>query len=580
MRLVEVSFLVGLLACGTACSATSSSRGSASGGAGADGGSGIAGGGGDGGSGTGSAPTPVSVDLQFVGKGSGRVTSSPPGIDCPGACSMTVPAGTGISLVAAPEASSTFVGWGGACSGTTCRFAADRDGTVWANFEVAAPSDVTLTVSLAGSGSGRITSAPAGIDCPGTCAMKAPAGSSVTFTAAPADTSSFAAWSGACSGTGACVVAARADASLQARFDLKGHPPPDDCAGLLPADPGAPGASHSIAFGNPAGVPFCMPGFVDGDGTLALDLWDGRPGYGRSIDFVSPSGTTLSSIGNGGQSVLTEQADGFLALNFSGGGSWWVSRLDSRGQEKARTSMFNEGRGMAVDPTGGAVVPRIGLAPSGATTSLELFSYDAHLAPRWHAVLPAESLAGLAVDRAGNTLVVFDGDDHYGPDTVAAVWVDHDGAVGPEFELLGALPSGSAAHLVTFTLAERVGSGLFVGAEGTWRTQVATLSTKPAAPPAWLASRPLSSLHMIHSGQGYAVLPNPASGDCAQAIEVVSATGKTCGSQTFRAAAGTCNTSWIRVGYDGTVVQNAPQSPACSGRTCSCSWQWWSAFYR
>ena len=57
--------------------------------------------------------------------------------------------------------------------------------------------------------------------------MKVPPGSSVSFTAAPADGSSFATWSDACSGTGACVVSARADASVGARFDLKGHPPPD-----------------------------------------------------------------------------------------------------------------------------------------------------------------------------------------------------------------------------------------------------------------------------------------------------------------------------------------------------------------
>src|SRR6185503_12441507 len=147
-------------------------------------------------------------------------------------------------------------------------------------------------------------------------------------------------------------------------------------------------------------------------------------------------------------------------------------------------------------------------------------------------------------------------------------------------QISGPVPSGTQAHLITFSVAERVGSGLFVGAEGSWRVQLDSLSTAPAPPPSWLASRPVSPMHMVHGGQGYAVLPNPAVGDCAQTIDVVSPSGKTCGSQTFRAVAGSCATNAIRVGYDGTVVQTLPGVPSCSGRSCSCTWQWWTGFYQ
>ena len=78
-----------------------------------------------------------------------------------------------------------------------------------------------LSVSLVGSGSGRVTSSqPAGIDCGPTCSASLDAGSSVTLTAAPVAGSYFAGWSGSCSGTGACPLAMDAVKAVRARFSL------------------------------------------------------------------------------------------------------------------------------------------------------------------------------------------------------------------------------------------------------------------------------------------------------------------------------------------------------------------------
>lgn len=63
-----------------------------------------------------------------------------------------------------------------------------------------------LTASLAGTGSGSVASTPAGIACGATCKAGFAAGSSVTLTATPSANSTFVGWSGACSGTGPCVV--------------------------------------------------------------------------------------------------------------------------------------------------------------------------------------------------------------------------------------------------------------------------------------------------------------------------------------------------------------------------------------
>ncbi len=78
-----------------------------------------------------------------------------------------------------------------------------------------------LSMNLAGTGSGRVTSnPPATIDCTATCSASLDAGSSVTLTAAPAAGSEFIGWSGACSGTGMCTISMDAAKAVTARFSM------------------------------------------------------------------------------------------------------------------------------------------------------------------------------------------------------------------------------------------------------------------------------------------------------------------------------------------------------------------------
>src|SRR5690606_15138756 len=64
----------------------------------------------------------------------------------------------------------------------------------------------TLTVQVSGGGTGRVTSAPAGIDCPGDCVQTYPVTTSATLTATAMAGSLFTGWTGACSGTGTCQL--------------------------------------------------------------------------------------------------------------------------------------------------------------------------------------------------------------------------------------------------------------------------------------------------------------------------------------------------------------------------------------
>jgi hypothetical protein len=162
------------------------------------------------------------LTVATAGNGVGNVTSTPAGISCGSDCTETYTAGTVVTLTAAPNAQSTFGGWSGAgCSGTaTCVVTMSQAQSVTATFVI---ETRTLTTVLAGNGTGTVTSAPAGINCGADCTENYNIATVVTLTATPAASSTFAGWSGACSGTGNCVLQMNAAATATATFTLKSY---------------------------------------------------------------------------------------------------------------------------------------------------------------------------------------------------------------------------------------------------------------------------------------------------------------------------------------------------------------------
>jgi hypothetical protein len=94
-----------------------------------------------------------------------------------------------------------------------------------ANYRAATGTVYTLTISK--QGNGTVTSNPAGISCGSTCSSSFNSGQSVTLTASAALGSTFAGWSGACSGTGTCTVSMTEARSVTATFNKQnqGHTP-------------------------------------------------------------------------------------------------------------------------------------------------------------------------------------------------------------------------------------------------------------------------------------------------------------------------------------------------------------------
>jgi Divergent InlB B-repeat domain/Abnormal spindle-like microcephaly-assoc'd, ASPM-SPD-2-Hydin len=157
-----------------------------------------------------SAPTPGST---------GTVTSNPAGVNCSldaaNPCSGSFAAGTTATLTATPDPSSHFIGWGGVCSGTgSCLLNMTADKQVTATF---APNP-NLSLTFVGNGNGTVISKPDGVNCTSGCNTSFLPGTVVSLTPTATSPSTFAGWSGACVGTGACSITMNSDQTVEVNF--------------------------------------------------------------------------------------------------------------------------------------------------------------------------------------------------------------------------------------------------------------------------------------------------------------------------------------------------------------------------
>jgi RHS repeat-associated protein len=197
----------------------------------------------------------LKVTKAGAGKGEATITSIPSGIDCGGTCRAEFTAQSQVTLTATAAAGSAFQRWGGACQGTaptpTCTVTLKEAQNVTAVID---RLPITLNVTKTGTGTGIVTSAPAGIDCGAVCSASFPQKLAahqnhdartegeedlqrnyqhddnerhgkpavfVTLTATPATGSTFEGWSGACAGSAAtCTVMMEQTQNVTARFML------------------------------------------------------------------------------------------------------------------------------------------------------------------------------------------------------------------------------------------------------------------------------------------------------------------------------------------------------------------------
>ena len=130
------------------------------------------------------------------GLGNGTVMSTPPEIDCGSDCVFLSSAeGTEVTLTQTPDPDSNFVSWGGDpdCADGAVTMIGTK---VCIATYVLKANQETLTVTKNGSGTGTVTSNPAGIDCGSDCTENYDVNTEVTLTATPDAGFTFNGWSG------------------------------------------------------------------------------------------------------------------------------------------------------------------------------------------------------------------------------------------------------------------------------------------------------------------------------------------------------------------------------------------------
>ncbi|MCI0581833.1 MAG: Ig-like domain-containing protein, partial [Chloroflexi bacterium] len=263
---------------------------------------------------------PHTLTVVRFGLGDGRVFSTPAGIDCGAVCTALFSAAAPVALTAEAFVGSVFGGFSGDPDCADGVVTVDADTTCLARFDLDVP-DAVLTVNLAGGGSGRVTSEPEGVDCPGTCSAGFPIPTRVFLTATADEGSQFAGWSGDpdCEdgivdlfGDATCTATFEPEEAriTIVRFGLGGgavssDPAGIDCGATCTAvfDPGeivtlTAKADAGSEFGGFSGDPDCADGVVTAAGDKTC--------FAR-FDVAGETGLlTVTLAGDGGGRVTSE----------------------------------------------------------------------------------------------------------------------------------------------------------------------------------------------------------------------------------------------------------------------------------
>lgn len=87
-----------------------------------------------------------------------------------------------------------------------------------ANNSAITAAGLPVSIVFAGTGSGTVTSSPAGFNCSSSCTNDVPSTSSITLVATADPNTIFGGWSGDCTGMSACLVTVDAAKSITATF--------------------------------------------------------------------------------------------------------------------------------------------------------------------------------------------------------------------------------------------------------------------------------------------------------------------------------------------------------------------------
>ncbi|MGA2745064.1 MAG: alkaline phosphatase family protein, partial [Candidatus Sulfotelmatobacter sp.] len=277
--------------------------------------------------GSGSGQGTVQLAIEMAGAGGGTISSTPVGINCGQVCSASFTSGTQVTLTETAGTGSSFVGWtGGGCSGSkpSCALTLSASQQVTGTFN-AIPNPAVLTVDAAGTGTGTITSNPAGINCGPTCNASFASGTQVILTETAGANSTFAGWSGGnCSGSSpTCTLTLSASQEVTATFNA--IPNPDVLTVSLA------GTGTGTVSSNPSGIicaPNCSGSFASGTQvTLTETAGSNSTFAGWSGGSCSGSSPTCTLTLSASQQVIASfnTTVVLLTVSLAGAGAGMVS---------------------------------------------------------------------------------------------------------------------------------------------------------------------------------------------------------------------------------------------------------------
>jgi len=277
-----------------------------------------------------STPTIQTLSVSKLGTGQGTIVSSPSGINCGSDCTENFNQGTSVTLTASASSGSSFASWAGDCSGSsnTCVVSMNAAKQVIGIFNASVPSGYTLTVSKTGTGSGTVTSVPAGITCgtDGTdCTENYSSGTTVLLIAAAPSSSTFTGWSGACTGTSiTCNVLMNSAKSVTANFNTSTT---SKTLTVVKA-----GSGSGTVTSSPSGIncgSSCTGSFNNGATvTLSASALSGST-------FAGWSGAGCSGTGN---CVITVSANTSVTATFNGGSAKYTLSVTLNGTGTGQVS--------------------------------------------------------------------------------------------------------------------------------------------------------------------------------------------------------------------------------------------------
>ncbi len=364
----------------------------------------------------------------------------------------------------------------------------------------AAPPPVSrsLTVSLAGTGSGTVSSSPSGISCSPTCFASFTDGTSVTLTALAGANSSFVGWSGACTGTGSCVLSMTSDKSVTATFNTA--PPASRYARAITISYLQVQGSNQTNFPvlvsgtypylsniPPTGKVKNANGYDIGfysDANLTTKLaWEtekyvaatGEVAYWVKVPMVSATADTVFYMGYGDASITTDQSSKTAVWDANYKGVWHLPDGVTLGALDSTSSLNNGTINGSVTATtgqfdGGANFPGSANISKTSATSLPALNTDQTM-EFWlnkpSASGNQESIFTVKVSSSGNaTQVVLDSSGRLRIKQSAGTNI-----IGST-----AVPSNSVWHHIAFT---RVGSNNKLYIDGVQCTSSCTSTTAP-----------------------------------------------------------------------------------------------------